>query len=52
MTDAEKIKELEERIKRYENVLTHVSHMTPFTGSIDAKAIFDAAKMAREVLKT
>jgi hypothetical protein len=51
MTDAEKIKELEERIERYEKVLTYVSHMTPFTGSVDAKAVFDAAAMAKEALK-
>jgi hypothetical protein len=50
MTDAEKIKELEKQLELYRNTLTIISKFTPFTGSVDAKAVFDAAQLAKKAL--
>lgn len=50
MTDAEKIKELEKQLGLYRDALTTISKFTPFTGSVDAKAVFDASQIAKKAL--
>jgi len=50
MADTDRIKELEKTLETYKEALTKISKFTPFTGSVDAKAVFDAANLAKEAL--
>lgn len=44
------LKELNEKLKRYEDALKHIAGASPFTGGVDAKTVFDLAQVAKKAL--
>lgn len=46
----EQIKDLREKVERYEAALKYIGGASPFTGGVDAKTVFDLAQVAKKAL--